>query len=445
MIDERKEFAYSAHLEARPTVKKLVDWGGSVLTKKADEVFHSAEKGAPVVVMGIPAWNENLSKYFSPEFFQAYLDIYNPLHLTGDELYEYVKKFTDGQKKGAYVSKPKVIASGGQVGLMRFDHARELARSGFLGYGERALRITGLELVMAEVFLGSEGFNHLMFDGDSGRPLGKRTLINDLFDTLPKPLPVGSVIEIFNKEHIYRLTVLPIVGKYDNGEDFKTPYFALLGTKDHGNLTRARYEARMGGQRIVVFYKDGQQPLARAFTKPQEYTDFIELTDDEKWTVTYLNGKKASDVSLPPIKIGRLQIVGIPIKGKVETFIVDEMDAVRRGVCRVPDVFAIFGLDTVERGITASDHGLIPVDFRSDGDIEVNGDRILGWHKNNNILYDGYLKENAIMPVQPVGAQVLENQLSERRDGHVPSQEKGFLRRMSGVIFSLPKHLARQK
>lgn len=404
MLDRERINGYGEWSRHRFPLGKFSERAGDFVTKTRERLFGKEVKA----IYGIPVGQAHLTRYFTPEFFAA-LDIPAQLNLCA-----IAQNLVAKEKRNPGAStRDSLRLNKGRV-VIRTDHASDFAIPWLFNFDERATAITGSELLMARLLTGGvdvdQEFTHLSYE-DENIPLflqEDRTpnLLHEIFDKLPNPIPQGSVLTFTNGQYVLEATVLPIP------ENFVVPQLSFVGAKERSNLDRNLRRAKATGGRILVVFKDGQQGLVQGFAQadPASGFDIFELVDAEKRKVKNINGLPTDIKALPPTEPGRAQIVLLPIKGNIEGFIRGATDAIIKGTPPppIPNTHGVYGIDIVESGYSASQAGVVPVDFRHDGSNHEKAKTVLEWYKKDKPRYLEYVRNNAIMPIQPVAIRVIK-------------------------------------
>lgn len=384
----------------------------------------SPERSEPAVVWMIPSGQENILKHGkNPEFYETFLSISNPLGISPDVFGHAVE------------AREHVIRVGDQFAQLRYARAQDIADPDFLAADSRAVGMTGSELLFGKVLFGSEvnglSFSHLRY-GKMKIPFfddwGRSFTPMEIFDQLPD-LPPGAVLELVNGKHTEEITVLPFQ------EGSRQPVFSLMGRTEYGNFARAKADALQNGERIVIGYKKGHEGIVQAlFMQPDDNipTRFIELSSNGRM-VMGIDGEYNGYQSLPAIVPGLLDILAIPVEGKTENFVREGMRRLDRDVYGISRVRVILAYDVIETGFASADRfetkpdgtleerpredRLIPVDVRSEPNVGVDGEKILGMYDEDQDAYHQYKAQMGIMPVYIVGAKV-KTHVVDLRNGH---------------------------
>lgn len=442
MIDREREIQSLEKQQRRHPIRRAADVVG--------EVFISARERAlppryPEATYAFPDRQKNLTKYYSPDFFAPFP---NP---AGLNLYRIAQeRVAKARQNGtaAYDAARDTRKYKSGRAIVRTEHAGDLAKPGFLNFDERSYRAAGFEVLFSEILKGGHleqdepVFKHVAY-GDSEpvelfREDGSSILLHELFGPqgpFPNPIPEGSVVRFFDGEYVLEATVLP-VGKEKDEEgritdvDNIIPQLCLIGPAEKSNLDVVMTRARKRGGRILVVYKEGHEGLAGAFVQPDPgYTDVYELLDEDKKKVKRVNGQLPRSRSLPAIRPGNLQVVLMPIKGKIETTVRGETDAPS---ILLTATVAVYGIDVVEKGTGTASERLVPIRFKKDRVYEgeqVDPNTLLAWQKRGKenrhdplfLQFLDYVRANAIMPVQPVMISVrrkIEFSHNGLSDGH---------------------------
>ncbi len=308
------------------------------------------------------------------------------------------------QERGANTH---ILKDGGVIILT--DHARDFAMPGFLDYDEDAQLITGSETLVAAILENGDGldpYTHVRYNRQQV-PLFRRdgsTLpLHQIFDTMPNPVPPKTSFQFHNRRYLLDAKVLPIPAK------FTVPQLSLIGPAENNNLDRITRDARPDGGRIVVAFKKEHAGLANGFIRAKGNDEVYELLEPGKKRAKRKNGNLVRRSSVEEVKPGQIQYVLIPINGDVEDYV--RQNTARIGLDRPPmaKTIAVFGIDVVESGRAGSEANLVPINFRQDLDSHVPGETILDWYSHDHNRYLQYVRENSIMPVQPVVIKVRRN------------------------------------